>query len=321
MCWRWEVSLVSAIFEWSTALYLCRRNSDRRERPYAHFIASIALMETGQGLLWAFALDNDSDQYPEVKKTTANFLLSLLIWFSAWVHVPLTIVNFGNYKTSIWRCDPEIFSYWKVGFFLYFLGQAFFVLMAQMATKNYYTRVGENGHQVWPCGPGLGELLGDGILDSKLDNRSAVIDMGSSESGHQKHIFHLCTIVCLLYVTMLFISAYVPEQLPKFELSAWALIGVASFIPVYITLGPTMEACSTWCWMAGGYSLLYLARPFLIRAVIEKCPKSWYGVEDLIGGDHDYRGVGSKKAKESPLPSRDTSPKEVEPSGSRAQMI
>ena len=51
MCWRWEVSLVSAALEWLCAASLFSRDLPR-DKNYAIFMAGIATMESEQLALW-----------------------------------------------------------------------------------------------------------------------------------------------------------------------------------------------------------------------------------------------------------------------------
>jgi len=281
-------------------------------------------------MLWYFALF-PVDDIPVEKLTPildqrryANLFLSIVIWFSAWIHVPLSIVHFGNSEKSMWT------NKWKGGFALYFLVQALIVLAAMIFFGEVYTRTGPNGHQIWPCTPALhrlethivgkdhsfyDEIVNYGQYNSKdEDNANSGGAQGSirsqpseefrsqksrdlwslgdrsqmpefHEDVHKKnlrkkngaheplalHWLHLCTLVCILYALLAQISL---KNLPMPEFFGFGLPGAVSYFAIYYSLGETMEACSTWCWMAGIYSVFFLFRPHITKSVDRLCGKA-----------------------------------------------
>jgi len=264
MCWRWEVSLASASMEWMVATYLWRRKFDSRDRPYSLFVASLALMESTQGLLWWFALSPPTTSLEANRRW--NLFLSIGIWFCAWVHVPLSIVHFGSADKSV-KSSP-----WKGGFSLYFVIQALLVLATMALFGEMYTTVGPKGHQIWPCTPALMKLeatFSSGSSSSEstsatlsaqgspahglLDRKQSLVSPGFFSHSH----WHLCTIICMVYAALCQLSLI---HLPIGEQLGFGLPGGISFMLTYYYLGPTMEACSTWCWMAGVFSVYFLFR-------------------------------------------------------------
>merc|ERR1712196_488031 len=115
---------------------------------------------------------------------------------------------------------------------LYFVLQASVVLAVQGLTSTWSTTVGPNQHQIWPCARALARA-----------------------GGHK-----LCVSICLTYV--LVVAAGI-QPLVKVERNIFLTIGVLTFVPTYSALGPTLEACSVWCWSAGAYSVYFVLRPYL----------------------------------------------------------
>eukprot|EP00747_Dinoflagellata_sp_TGD_P180702 gnl/TRDRNA2_/TRDRNA2_33612_c0_seq2.p1 gnl/TRDRNA2_/TRDRNA2_33612_c0~~gnl/TRDRNA2_/TRDRNA2_33612_c0_seq2.p1 ORF type:complete len:277 (+),score=20.16 gnl/TRDRNA2_/TRDRNA2_33612_c0_seq2:50-880(+) len=212
MCWRWEVSLISCLAEWACASFLCWRDG-LRDRKYGIFMATIATMESLQMFLW-LALDSNA--------RSTNFWLSIILWMDAWLFIPWSMVNF----VANWSLRHALFA-------LYFLAQALAILALMAASGLWYTMVGPNHHQVWPCA-------------------AAMAWAGECQ---------LCIGVCLAFITMV---ACAITPLPPIEWYAFIGIGIVTFSPSYITLGPTLEACSVWCWSAGAYGAWFCLRPLVI---------------------------------------------------------
>lgn len=253
MCWRWEVSLASASLELACGLHLWRRRYDVYDKSFALFMWSIATMESLQGLLWVFALDRESamasldeqasgplhrhgssaeaiaeDSPPHTPAHLANLFLSFVLVLSAWVQIPLAIVNFVPPDGGLQR---------KRRFQAYLALQYLAILAIQYATGIWTTLVGPNGHQVWPCAAGLGAL-------------------------HLGPLVNTCILGCLLYISVL---AWALLPLPGLEFVAFTVIGALGFGMTFFTLGATYEACSVWCWSAGFYGLFFLERPAILK--------------------------------------------------------
>lgn len=182
--------------------------------------------------------------------TPLNKIISLLLWADAWVCIPFSIVNFVTQPSrGTWSTRQRFFG-------AYFAAQAFVVLALMAASNEWITIPGPNHHQIWPCAAAL-----------------------AWTAGHM-----VCMVSCLVYVIFIALSLLPLE--PRMEMIAFLTIGVLTFTPSYLTLGPTLEACSVWCWSAGSYSIYFLLRgvaclqsdswvcqPFVIREQIADKPQ------------------------------------------------
>lgn len=231
MCWNWKVSLISSSVEWVVARHLLSRNK-HLDKEYGIFIVTVATMETCQFILW-LCIDNNL--------VLANGVVSFLLWADAWICIPLSIVNIvmpciassarGEQPKSSLLSD--FFAAWtrrQQYFALYFTFQALAVLVAMAATGEWITVAGPHHHQIWPCAAALAAI-----------------------GGHT-----ICISTCVVYVGTTVIALQ-PLQ-PPAELRYFLGIGFVTFLPTYVHLGPTLEACSVWCWSVGAYSLYFILR-------------------------------------------------------------
>lgn len=249
------MSLIFSSTEWITAAYLYYRRVDDRDPRYSIFLASVAFMESSQGLLWFFALEGDG-----AIQLRCNYIFSGFIWLAAWILIPLSIINFvqdvSNGHTSVGDYE-RISSFvkpngWdrKQRFASYFLAQGVFVLGLQAWTGTWQTKKGAHHHQVWTCAGAL-EHLGEFFVPESV-----------------AHLF--CLALCFLYVAVL-AWALLPLR-PRWERNGFLLIGIVTFCYLYYFFSHSLEACSVWCWSVFVYLLLYISRPCLPAFWQRLCP-------------------------------------------------
>lgn len=311
MCWRWEVSLVSASLEVCCLAFLWRRNHDLYDKRFALFILAIATMESCQGLLWFFALPEDN---------WSNVFFSACVVFSAWIQVPFAVVNFvvGNedvehdtyrkveVEASVIElgaangpppgstsmppgtkvdapCEYKCFKrrpFVRWFSFRYFVVQYLFVLALQTWSGTWHTKVGPNGHQIWPCAAVLHEAAsqfgGIGMHEKTKHSKDLRRNERPAHATGQTHQAQVpldglevsalngCTIACSLYMGVLGFTL-VFGGVGLVEWLGFCVIGHLSFSYTFWTLNSTMEACSVWCWSAGAHGLWFLVRVPLCR--------------------------------------------------------
>eukprot|EP01084_Bolivina_argentea_P207654 354251_1 len=151
MCWSWEVSLVFALLQWIIIAYLLYRNKFW-DRLCAILQSFIAIQETFQFLLWAFAIDEN---------TTATTCSAFNTFCSYGLLFDVTSVLTGYgvvcaYASSY--IDKSSSQSWRFkGLVTYTFIAIIFELIYIIAAFYYdvhrddihCTYVGENGHQVW----------------------------------------------------------------------------------------------------------------------------------------------------------------------------
>eukprot|EP00656_Telonema_subtile_P001552 TRINITY_DN10684_c0_g1_i1.p1 TRINITY_DN10684_c0_g1~~TRINITY_DN10684_c0_g1_i1.p1 ORF type:complete len:302 (+),score=36.97 TRINITY_DN10684_c0_g1_i1:33-938(+) len=153
----------------------------------------------------------------------ANKLVSVVLWADAWLAIPLSIVNIvAEPSQASWTPRQRLFG-------AFFTSLALVMLMCMRFSDTWTTVAGPNHHQIWPCAAALAWL-----------------------GGHMT-----CIGLCVFYVIMI---AFALKPLRDPELVSFLAIGVVTFTPSYVILGPTMEACSVWCWSAGSYGIYFLLR-------------------------------------------------------------
>eukprot|EP00392_Amoebophrya_sp_AT5.2_P001687 g1689.t1 len=232
MCWRWEVSFAFSSAEALIAAYLAfGRNHDVQERRYAWFLASIAVMEGLQGVLWLFALNSQHDS-----AHTVNVIFSLGIWAAAWILIPWAVCDFAKPLSSMTAkmghdvyVDPESAgpsvprgsalpcptdweqddprrrrSDWRRlhVFKGYFLAQAGFVLGLMLKYNILATKIGRFGHQIWPCSAAL-HAFGERELERRAALPRPTTALGDARASEAASVWNFCTAGCLLYVVML----------------------------------------------------------------------------------------------------------------------
>lgn len=227
---------------------------------YAFFMFSIAAMESQQGLLWW----NCGEDLKE--NMHLNFLLSLGIWVSAWVEIPISIAllvpkfeNFEEFLNARGKKDSDP-GYAKTPFknfvvmngrriaCTWFFAQALAVLVLIVAHEKWYTLKGPNGHQIWTCAQAMDAFF---CRAETLGAAPSALMAFVREAGYP--------VACTLYCCAIGLSLSChPSPL---EVMVYLIIGTVTFGYSWYMLARTLEACSVWCWSTICYGLWFVMRP------------------------------------------------------------
>lgn len=293
------MSLCTVAVELASAAYLWRQNRDIYDRKCAVCLLSLVSMESLQGLLWFFVLSMPDP----AERSHLNVLLSLGLMVATYVFVPLGLgaafnderqVRFSveqEESCSAAPADDEAEAEtttasassgeiermcvkedrldralrWHrrkmLAFYCFLVVQFAVELLLQGYTNQWITRVGPNGHQVWTCAQALGDAwVGNSVTAGALfdTNTDALVH-------HQAHRFLPCLIWCAMYSTAMACALCFGEGVRIIEKTVITLWMVTSFAVFYGWLGPSLEACSTWCWFTAGAAAASVARPFALK--------------------------------------------------------
>mmetsp|Transcript_10303 Transcript_10303/g.19777 ORF Transcript_10303/g.19777 Transcript_10303/m.19777 type:complete len:241 (-) Transcript_10303:2359-3081(-) len=229
MCWSSQVSLNFALLDTCFAVLLAVKALDKKTanshnpQPnvaivYADIMTCVAIQEWAQFGIW-----RRWDQVVGLERKSycsipADAFLSFLSTTAAEaVPVPFIVASFSarhNSKPYYNQMGQLALLVWTV--------QAMLVLLSVALTHKYCVELGPNHHQVWIC-------------------ESACYSLGGP-SLHYISFF--------LYVLSCLLGTESVENLPLNQRRCIEGISLLTGVVSVFWFGPTLEACSVWCWSA-----------------------------------------------------------------------